>query len=80
MKRRLLALAVPFRLFAAFPAAGEDLMDIYREAQRADPALAAARARAGSRRRNGRQARAQPPAERRAVGLGQRERHLQQHT
>ena len=43
MKRRLLALAVPF-LFAAYPAAGEDLMDIYREAQRADPALAAARA------------------------------------
>ncbi|MEO8485986.1 MAG: TolC family outer membrane protein [Betaproteobacteria bacterium] len=43
MKRRLLALAVPL-LFAAFPAAGEDLMDIYREAQRSDPALAQARA------------------------------------
>ncbi len=43
MKRRLLALAVPLAL-AAFSAAGEDLMDIYREAQRADPALAAARA------------------------------------
>jgi outer membrane protein len=43
MKRRLLAFAVPF-LLAALPAAGEDLMDVYREAQRADPALAAARA------------------------------------
>ncbi|CAG0963538.1 Outer membrane protein TolC [Burkholderiales bacterium] len=43
MKRRLLALAVPL-LFAALPAAGEDLMDVYREAQRSDPALAAARA------------------------------------
>ncbi|GMU72106.1 MAG: TolC family outer membrane protein [Burkholderiales bacterium] len=43
MKRRLLALAVPLA-FAALPAAGEDLMDIYREAQRADPVLAAARA------------------------------------
>ena len=43
MKRRLLALAVPL-VFAALPAAGEDLMDIYREAQRADPALASARA------------------------------------
>ena len=45
MKRRLLALAVPLALAcAALPAAGEDLMDIYRDAQRADPALAAARA------------------------------------
>ncbi|MFO1281328.1 MAG: TolC family outer membrane protein [Burkholderiales bacterium] len=43
MKRRLIALAVPLVL-AAGGAAGEDLMDIYREAQRADPALAAARA------------------------------------
>ena len=43
MKRRLIALCVPL-LFAALPAAGEDLMDIYREAQRADPALANARA------------------------------------
>ena len=44
MKRRLLALAVPLLLLAAPPAAGEDLMDMYREAQRNDPALAAARA------------------------------------
>ena len=43
MKRRLLALAVPL-LFAALPAAGEDLMDIYRDAQRNDPVLASARA------------------------------------
>ena len=45
MKRRPLALALPL-VFAlvALPAAGEDLMDIYREAQRADPALAVARA------------------------------------
>ena len=45
MKRRLLALALAVPpAFAALPAAGEDLMDIYRDAQRADPVLAAARA------------------------------------
>ena len=43
MKRRLLVLAVPL-LVAALPAAGEDLLDLYREAQRNDPALASARA------------------------------------
>ena len=45
LPRRLvaLALAVPL-LLAALPASGEDLMDIYREAQRNDPALATARA------------------------------------
>lgn len=36
-------LALTFAL-AAFPAAGEDLMQIYREAQQADPAIAAAKA------------------------------------
>jgi outer membrane protein len=47
MKRRLLALAVPLALGLAAlcgPAAGEDLMQIYREAQRNDPAIAAAKA------------------------------------
>ena len=39
MNRRILAFAIPL-LFAALPAAGEDLMDIYREAQRNDPVLA----------------------------------------
>jgi outer membrane protein len=43
MNRRILAFAIPL-LFAALPAAGEDLMDIYREAQRNDPVLASARA------------------------------------
>ena len=57
MKRRLLALAVPL-LFAAFPAAGEDLMDIYREAQRNDPALAAARANWAATQERAPQARA----------------------
>jgi outer membrane protein len=42
MKRRLLALAVSLCLAA--PAAAEDLMDIYREAQLNDPTIAAARA------------------------------------
>lgn len=43
--RKLIALllALP-AAFAAVPAAGEDLMDIYRQAQLADPSLAAARA------------------------------------
>jgi outer membrane protein len=58
MKRRFLALAVPL-LFAALPAAGEDLMDIYREAQRADPALAAARANWLATQERAPQARAQ---------------------
>ena len=47
MKRRALALAIPFALglaTASLTAAGEDLMDIYREAQQNDPAIAAARA------------------------------------
>ena len=47
MKRRLLALAVPVALgFAAIAgsAAGEDLMQIYREAQRNDPTIAASKA------------------------------------
>ena len=47
MKRRLLALAASLALgFAVLsgPAAGEDLMQIYREAQRNDPAIAAAKA------------------------------------
>ena len=47
MNRRLLALAAPLVLgLAAFagPAAGEDLLQIYREAQRSDPAIAAAKA------------------------------------
>jgi outer membrane protein len=47
MTRRPLALALPVALafcVAALPAAGEDLMQIYREAQRADPAIAAAKA------------------------------------
>ena len=43
MKRRLLVLAVPL-VFAAADVAAEDLMDVYREAQRSDPALASARA------------------------------------
>ena len=43
MNRRILAFAIPL-LFAALPAAGEDLMDIYREAQRNDPVIAAAKA------------------------------------
>ena len=47
MKRRLLAIAMPLALGCAAlagPAAGEDLMQIYREAQRNDPAIAAAKA------------------------------------
>jgi outer membrane protein len=45
MKRRLLALALTAALgLAARGAAGEDLLEIYREAQRYDPAIAAARA------------------------------------
>ena len=47
MIRRPLALAVYLALAlgaAALPAAGEDLMQIYREAQRADPGIAAAQA------------------------------------
>jgi outer membrane protein len=47
MKQRLLALAVSVALGLALPAgsaAGEDLMQIYREAQRNDPAIAAAKA------------------------------------
>jgi len=47
MKRRLLALAVPLAIglsTLAGSAAGEDLMQIYREAQRNDPAIAAAKA------------------------------------
>ena len=45
MKRRLLALTVPLALglFSGI-ARGEDLIEIYREAQRYDPAIAAARA------------------------------------
>ena len=58
MKRRLLAFAVPF-LLAALPAAGEDLMDIYREAQRADPALGVARANWLATQERAPQARAQ---------------------
>jgi outer membrane protein len=58
MRRRLLALALPL-LFAALPAAGEDLMDIYREAQRADPALGAARANWLATQERAPQARAQ---------------------
>jgi outer membrane protein len=47
MKRRLLALAVTAALglaAVAGPAAGEDLMQIYREAQKSDPGIAAAKA------------------------------------
>jgi outer membrane protein len=47
MKRRSPALALSVAVAiatAALPAAGEDLMQIYREAQRADPAIASARA------------------------------------
>ncbi|MCL4763250.1 MAG: TolC family outer membrane protein [Burkholderiales bacterium] len=45
MKLRQLALVVPLAIAAAAgPAAGEDLMQIYRDAQQNDPVLAAARA------------------------------------
>jgi len=47
MRRRALALAIPLALgiaVASASAAGEDLLDIYREAQQYDPAIAAARA------------------------------------
>jgi len=47
MKRRLLSFAIPLALGLALvgrPAAGEDLMQIYREAQQNDPAIAAAKA------------------------------------
>lgn len=46
MKPRLLAVVFPMALaaFLAGPAAAEDLMQIYREAQQNDPSLAAARA------------------------------------
>ena len=47
MKPRLLALGAPLALglaMLAAPACGEDLLEIYREALRADPAIAAARA------------------------------------
>ena len=47
MKPRLLALAAPLALGLATlagPASGEDLLQIYREALRADPAIAAAKA------------------------------------
>jgi outer membrane protein len=47
MKRCLLALAIPVAIGLAVlagPAAGEDLMQIYREAQKSDPAIAAAKA------------------------------------
>ncbi len=46
MKRRMLAVAITaaLGLFLAGPGAAEDLMQIYRDAQQADPALATARA------------------------------------
>ena len=47
MKRRLRSIALPAALCAALtasPAAGEDLLQIYREAQKHDPAIAAAMA------------------------------------
>jgi outer membrane protein len=47
MKRRLLSFAIPLALGLALvgrPATGEDLMQIYREAQLNDPAIAAAKA------------------------------------
>jgi outer membrane protein len=47
MKRRLLTLVAPLGIVLAVlagPAAGEDLLQIYREAQKFDPAIAAAKA------------------------------------
>jgi outer membrane protein len=47
MKRRLLSFAIPLAVGLALvgrPATGEDLMQIYREAQQNDPAIAAAKA------------------------------------
>jgi outer membrane protein len=60
MNRRLLALAVPavLGLAAAGPAAGEDLMQIYREALANDPVFASARATWLATRENVPQARA----------------------
>lgn len=44
MKRRLLAAATAVAFGFSVPAVGEDLLQIYREAQRNDPAIAAAKA------------------------------------
>ncbi len=47
MKRRLLVFTIPVAIHLAVlagPAAGEDLVQIYREAQKSDPAIAAAKA------------------------------------
>ena len=44
MKRRRIAALLPFLFAVAWPAHGEDLLDIYRQAQQNDPVLAGARA------------------------------------